>query len=128
MKSGDFFVADGYCNQRVIRFDKTGKYIGNIGRETFSPFGSISPGPEDFNVPHDIKFSSDEKMLYVADRENGRIVSFETGVGNFKKLYKLPEFGFRLFALDLAGMETVLIVLVGKIYSKFGDWWKNFKL
>lgn len=28
LRDGSFIVADGYCNSRVVWFDKTGKYIG----------------------------------------------------------------------------------------------------
>lgn len=29
--NGDFYVADGYCNGRVLKFDKNGHVIGNFG-------------------------------------------------------------------------------------------------
>lgn len=102
-KQGDFFVADGYCNSRIIRFSPEGRYISHIGSENYSPFGSINPAPEEFFIPHDIKLSSDENTLFVADRENGRIQAFDAKNGKFLRLIHLPEFGFKLFALDLTG-------------------------
>jgi hypothetical protein len=30
--SGDFFVADGYCNSRVMKFNKDGKLIKVISK------------------------------------------------------------------------------------------------
>ena len=38
--SGDIYVADGYCNQRVARYTSEGKYIDSING--------------DFDVVHDI--------------------------------------------------------------------------
>ena len=39
-RDGTFFVADGYCNSRVVKFSKDGKYLGEaafkdgqVGRE-----------------------------------------------------------------------------------------------
>lgn len=33
---GDFFVADGYCNSRLIKFNKAGVKIMEIGHATFN--------------------------------------------------------------------------------------------
>ena len=27
-RDGTFFVADGYCNSRIVKFSKDGKYLG----------------------------------------------------------------------------------------------------
>ena len=32
-KSGTFFVADGYCNSRIMKFDKDGKFLAKFGEE-----------------------------------------------------------------------------------------------
>jgi hypothetical protein len=31
MKNGDFFVADGYCNSRIIKFNRKGEYLMEWG-------------------------------------------------------------------------------------------------
>lgn len=31
--SGVFFVADGYCNSRIMKFDRDGKFIAKFGDE-----------------------------------------------------------------------------------------------
>ena len=33
-KSGEIFVADGYCNSRVVKFSKDGKFLAEIGKGT----------------------------------------------------------------------------------------------
>lgn len=32
-ESGVFFVADGYCNSRIMKFDKDGKFLAKFGEE-----------------------------------------------------------------------------------------------
>lgn len=36
MKDGDFFVSDGYCNSRIIKFSSDGMRLMSWGRNTFS--------------------------------------------------------------------------------------------
>jgi sugar lactone lactonase YvrE len=68
--NGDILVAEGHGNAppataRLIRFDKTGKFL----RE----FGKMGSGPEgEFMQPHGLAFDS-RGRLFVADRSNNRI-------------------------------------------------------
>lgn len=36
LKNGDFFVADGYCNARIIKYSRSGEYILWWGKTTFA--------------------------------------------------------------------------------------------
>ena len=66
--NGDIFIADGYGNSRVVRFDKTGRYL--------KAWGKLGTKPGEFSIPHAI--ASDSKgRLYVADRNNVRIQIFD---------------------------------------------------
>src|SRR5699024_2879821 len=41
--NGDFYVADGYCNSRIIRYNASGSYLNHWGHEpTFSSLLLIS--------------------------------------------------------------------------------------
>ena len=71
--SGELYVADGYGNSSVHRFNAAGDYI--------SSFGSPGSGPGQFRVPHSVRVSSDGRV-YVADRENHRVQVF-TAEGQF---------------------------------------------
>ncbi|MGH8102106.1 MAG: peptidyl-alpha-hydroxyglycine alpha-amidating lyase family protein [Chthoniobacterales bacterium] len=75
--AGDIFVADGYGNSRVAKFDKNGKYI--------KCWGQKGTAPGQFNVLHSIAVDA-QGLVYVADRENHRIQVFD-GDGNFKTQY-----------------------------------------
>lgn len=74
--NGDFFVADGYCNSRVMKFDKNGKLLSVFGR---SPSGFPAVEGE-FLVPHSLSLIEDMNLICVADRENERIQCFSAGL------------------------------------------------
>jgi DNA-binding beta-propeller fold protein YncE len=69
--NGDIFVADGHggdTNNRVVKFDKNGKYIKEWGKK--------GKGPGEFDVPHRLAMDSAGR-LFVADRSNNRIQVFD---------------------------------------------------
>ena len=65
--SGDIWVADGYGESHVHRYDSGGNYIGSINGE--------EGGAGAFNQPHGIWVDTrrDTRELYIADRANGRV-------------------------------------------------------
>jgi hypothetical protein len=72
---GDIFVGDGHNgggtsvgNARVMKFDKTGKFIKTWGRKGM--------GPGEFDVIHTMAFDS-RGRLFVGDRQNNRIQIFD---------------------------------------------------
>jgi peptidylamidoglycolate lyase len=66
---GSFYVADGYANTRVIKFDKDGKRL-------FS-WGTPGSGPGQFKVEvHDVALDP-KGRVFVADRGNDRIQIFD---------------------------------------------------
>jgi DNA-binding beta-propeller fold protein YncE len=74
--NGDIFVADGHggnTNARIVKFDKTGKFIKTWGKK-----GS---GPGEFDGPHTLAMDS-RGRLFVGDRGNNRIQIFDQD-GNF---------------------------------------------
>lgn len=65
--NGDVYVADGYGNASIHRFDPEG-----VLKATFGGPG-VEPGQ--LNLPHSIVIHDD--VLYVADRENHRVQLFD---------------------------------------------------
>jgi DNA-binding beta-propeller fold protein YncE len=73
--NGDFFVSDGHTgggtatgNARIVKFDKSGKFLMSWGKKGM--------GPGEFDVPHALAMDM-EGRLYVADRQNNRIQIFD---------------------------------------------------
>uniref|UniRef100_V9K9K6 Peptidyl-glycine alpha-amidating monooxygenase n=1 Tax=Callorhinchus milii TaxID=7868 RepID=V9K9K6_CALMI len=95
--NGNFYVSDGYCNSRIIKYSPDGKFITQWGEES-----SLSriPKPGQFFIPHSLVFVPGLRQLCVADRENGRIQCFVAESGEFLREIHHPEFGGRLFAVS----------------------------
>jgi peptidylglycine monooxygenase len=66
---GDIYVADGYGNSAVHRFNAHGVWRAS--------WGEPGSGPGQFTTPHAIRVTSDGRVL-VADRENNRVQVFRT--------------------------------------------------
>jgi streptogramin lyase len=68
--NGDIFVSEGHGagNNRVMKFDKTGKFI--------KEWGKLGTGPGEFDQPHALAFDS-RGRLFVGDRNNNRIQIFD---------------------------------------------------
>jgi DNA-binding beta-propeller fold protein YncE len=97
--NGRIFIADGYGNARILEYTAEGKKV----RE----WGKPGTGPGEFRLPHSIVVGPNG-MIYVADRENGRIERFTLDgayVGEWRigKTYSLKLAGDALWA----GMHPV---------------------
>ncbi len=68
-KNGDIYVADGYGNSRVVKFDREGNFI--------KAWGKYGTGAGEFNLPHSVAVDN-EGRVYVGDRENQRIQIFDS--------------------------------------------------
>ncbi|KAK7116721.1 probable peptidyl-alpha-hydroxyglycine alpha-amidating lyase pgal-1 [Littorina saxatilis] len=79
--NGDFFVADGYCNSRVLKFSSDGALLGKFGMDTR---GVGVDSPYSMNVPHSLALIEDLDILCVADRENQRVLCYNAGLGDTK--------------------------------------------
>jgi DNA-binding beta-propeller fold protein YncE len=73
--NGDIFVTDGHTggglaigNARIVKFDRTGKFLKTWGRKGM--------GPGEFDVVHTLVFDS-RGRLFVGDRQNNRIQIFD---------------------------------------------------
>jgi len=65
---GRLFITDGYGNARVLEYTPDGKRVHE--------WGTAGNGPGQFRLPHGITIDKDN-ILYVADRENGRVQRFD---------------------------------------------------
>jgi hypothetical protein len=72
--AGNIFIADGYGNARIAKFDQNGKYIQS--------WGSKGSEPGQFDAPHSIAVDA-QGNVYVADPGNKRVEVFDNN-GVFK--------------------------------------------
>ncbi len=84
--NGDIFVSEGHGagNNRILKFDNTGKFI--------KEWGKLGTGPGEFDQPHALAMDS-RGRLYVGDRNNNRIQVFDQN-GTFieeMKQYSRPS-------------------------------------
>lgn len=91
---GRLFISDGYGNARILEYTAAGKRVRQ--------WGTAGTGPGQFHVPHGIAIDEDN-VLYVADRENGRIQRFDLngkylgGWSNLGKTFSLKISGGALY-------------------------------
>jgi hypothetical protein len=92
--NGVIFISDGYANARILKYTAYGRKV----RE----WGSPGNGPGQFSLPHSLVVD-ENNILYIADRENGRIEKFDLQ-GKF--LGEIPNLG-RTYSLKLGANGTL---------------------
>ncbi len=132
--NGDIWVADGYGQNYVHRYDKSGRYLNSInGKEGDAGL---------FNCPHGIWIDrrKNEKELYITDRENKQLQIYDleglfkrsigadflnspSGFANHKDLLIIAELNARLAILDVNDNLLCLIGDNGEIVDTNG--WPN---
>jgi sugar lactone lactonase YvrE len=81
-QEGNIFISDGYCNNRVVKYDKNGRFLAQVGSE--------KPGNKlgEFNLPHGLQV--DEKgNVWVADRTNFRYQVLDNNLKPIKEITNL---------------------------------------
>lgn len=68
LPGGTMFVADGYENTRVVKFDRNGRFL--------KAWGTKGSGPGQFNLVHGVAVDA-KRRVYVADRNNDRVQVFD---------------------------------------------------
>jgi sugar lactone lactonase YvrE len=117
-KDGDFFVSDGYGNNRVVKFRKDGTFV--------KAWGTKGKAEGEFTLPHCVQIDA-QGQLHVADRENDRVQVF-TQDGQFVRKYG----GFAPFGLFIAPDQTLFVAdgrahkclhttLEGKVLGEWGS-------
>ena len=76
---GNIFVSDGYVNNRVVKYDKNGRFLKQVGSEKAGTDSS------QLNLPHGIAVDA-KGDVYVADRSNHRMQVFDNNLA-FKASY-----------------------------------------
>ena len=124
--AGNIYVADGYGNSRIAKYNSNGKYIKS--------WGAKGSEQGQFDTPLSLAFDA-QGNLYVADRGNKRIQVFDTegtfkrqitGVGSPWAICISPGQHQYLYSSNsndtgnLDNGEIYKVELDGKIVGKFG--------
>ena len=101
-EDNSFWVSDGYCNERIARFDSSGTYVGEFTgpkghenekeNENENGGSTSTPALSGFKVPHAIELDARDSTLYVADREHARITAHQLD-GTHLRTYDLSPHG-----------------------------------
>ena len=110
LRDGSFFVADGYCNSRLVKFSPDGTYLAEI---------PIKGGV----VIHYVLVEECKGLVHAVSRENGLVVSFDINTheersrldlhsnGRVWALMVKPQGGVVALAWDL-GRKAMLVSIV----------------
>jgi hypothetical protein len=80
---GNIFVSDGYCNNRVVKYDKNGRFLAQAGSE------KAGSALGEFNLPHGLQVD-EQGNVWVADRSNNR---YQVLDNNLKPLREITNLG-----------------------------------
>jgi DNA-binding beta-propeller fold protein YncE len=80
---GNIFVSDGYCNNRVVKYDKNGRFLAQAGSE------KAGSALGEFNLPHGLQVD-EQGNVWVADRSNNR---YQVLDNNLKPMREITNLG-----------------------------------
>ena len=80
---GNIFVSDGYCNNRVVKYDRNGRFLAQAGSE------KAGSALGEFNLPHSLQVDG-QGNVWVADRSNNR---YQVLDNNLKPLREITNLG-----------------------------------
>lgn len=114
----NIYIADGYGNNRIVKFSPDGDYI--------LEWGTYGKKDGEFHLPHGITIDDDD-LIYVADRENSRIQIFNSNGKYLKKWegvgypYGLKYHDNFIYMTDARNEKIKKIDLDGNIIWEFGS-------
>ena len=91
LPDGSFYIADGYRNTRIIKFDANGKFQ--------LEWGARGTEPGQFNLVHSVAVDR-LKRVFVADRSNNRIQIFDAQGKFLDQWPNIPQPAFLLISAD----------------------------
>ena len=98
---GNIFISDGYCNNRVVKYDKDGRFLAQAGSE------KAGNGLGEFNLPHGLQVDL-QGNVWVADRTNNR---YQVLDNNLKPIREITNLGRRLDRLCFRRPAPVRVLL-----------------
>ena len=84
LRNGNIVVTDGYGNNRVAIFDKTGKFIKQVGKGAGGP-ADKGNGPGEWVLPHKLALDAQDNM-YIIDREGHRVQVYDKDLNYLREI------------------------------------------
>jgi DNA-binding beta-propeller fold protein YncE len=84
LHNGNIIVTDGYGNNRVVMFDKTGKFIKQVAKGAGGPTDK-GKGIGEWDLPHKLAVDAQEN-LYIIDREGHRVQVFDKNLNYLREI------------------------------------------
>ncbi|MEY4635939.1 MAG: Serine/threonine-protein kinase PknD [Acidobacteriota bacterium] len=84
LRNGNIVVTDGYGNNRVAMFDKTGKFIKQVGKGAGGP-ADKGNGPGEWVLPHKLALDAQDNM-YIIDREGHRVQVYDRDLNYLREI------------------------------------------
>jgi hypothetical protein len=109
LKNGDFFVADGYCNSRIMKYNRRGEFLSEWSSDD-------DKMPRHFFLPHSLALHEAQNLLCVADRENYRVQCFDLN-GNFIHESNMAEQG-PVYGVAFAARNASILYAVNGLNSR----------
>jgi len=132
-QDGSFWVSDGYCNDRVARFDANGAFVDEWGagrgandasRESAVNASANDASKRGFDVPHSIALDFRRARLVVADRERARVTEHALD-GTMLESHDFKEHGYVYHVATLSaeddGMSGFYALTWSRGDSKFSS-------
>ena len=79
---GNIFVTDGYCNNRVVKYDRNGRFVAQAGSE------KAGKALGEFNLPHGLQVDG-RGHVWVADRTNNRYQELDNDLKPIREITNL---------------------------------------
>ena len=98
---GTYFIADGYANTRVVKYDKNDNYVTAWGEKGEGTAQKPETRPGYFNSVHGIAVDPVAHEVFVNDRNNRRIQVFDES-GKFLRMWSVgnPPSDVHLIIID----------------------------
>jgi len=103
-ENGQFWVSDGYCNERIARFAEDGSFVSEWGTTSIDDATKNMRKNVGFDVPHAIALHNRRSRILVADRERGHVT--EHGLeGELLETHDFSEHGYVYHVATLLSEE-----------------------
>lgn len=130
--TGEIFVADGYCNNQIVKFNAAGTLLLTI--PAYSDTWSL-------NLPHSVTLLEHLDLVCVADRENMRIVCPKAGLKSYAdplepptiiedptlgRVFAVTSHGDTIYAVNGPTSQNIAVrgFTVNAVYGNILDTWE----